>query len=63
MALTPEDREAIYDLFARQNLAYDRGEPEKTAAMFTEDGVLELRPLDMEPLTMEGRAAIEGCVA
>ncbi len=55
MALTLEDREAIRDLFARQNLTYDRREPEKTAAMFTEDGVLELGGGD---LVFEGRDAI-----
>ena len=56
MALTLEDRLAIRDLFARQNLAYDRREPEKTAAMFTEDGVLELTGSE---LTFAGRDAIE----
>ena len=60
MALTLEDREAIRDLVARQNLAYDRREPEATAAMFTEDGVLEL--LGGE-LVFRGRAAIRGYMA
>ena len=55
MALTLEDREAIRDLFARQNLAYDRREAERTAAMFTEDGVLELMGSD---LRFEGRDSI-----
>ena len=55
MPLTLEDREAIRDLFARQNLAYDRREAERTAAMFTEDGVLELMGSD---LRFEGREAI-----
>jgi uncharacterized protein (TIGR02246 family) len=56
MALMLEDRLAIRDLFARQNLAYDRREPEKTSGMFTEDGVLELTG---SGLTFEGRDAIE----
>ena len=60
MALTLEDRLAIRDLFARQNLAYDRREPQKTAAMFTEDGVLELTGSD---LTFRGRDAIERYMA
>lgn len=55
MTLSLEDREAIRDLFARQNLAYDRREAEKTAAMFTEDGVLELSG----DLRFEGREAIK----
>ena len=55
MTLTLEDREAIRDLFARQNLAYDRREAERTAAMFTEDGVLELMGSD---LRFEGRDSI-----
>ncbi len=55
MTLTLEDREAIRDLFARQNLAYDRREAERTAAMFTEDGVLELMGSD---LTFRGRDSI-----
>ncbi|MYA20881.1 MAG: nuclear transport factor 2 family protein [Chloroflexi bacterium] len=55
MTLTLEDREAIRDLFARQNLAYDRREAERTAAMFTEDGVLELMGSD---LTFSGRDSI-----
>ncbi len=55
MTLTLDDREAIRDLFARQNLAYDRREAERTAAMFTEDGVLELSGSD---LRFEGREAI-----
>lgn len=54
MALTLEDREAIRDLFARQNLAYDRRDAERTAEMFTEDGVLELGG----DLRFEGRQAI-----
>ena len=58
MALTLEDREAIRDLFARQNLAYDRREAERTAAMFTEDGALELHGEDFD-LRFEGRDAIE----
>ena len=57
MTLTLEDREAIRDLFARQNLAYDRREPEATAAMFTEDGVLELTG---SGLAFRGREAIRG---
>ncbi len=57
MTLTLEDREAIRDLFARQNLAYDRREAERTAAMFSEDGVLELRSSD---LLFRGREAIRG---
>ena len=56
MTLTLEDREAIRDLFARQNLAYDRREAERTAAMFTEDGVLELMGSD---LRFEGRDSIK----
>ncbi len=60
MTLTLEDREAIRDLFARQNLAYDRREAERTAAMFTEDGVLELMGSD---LTFRGREAIRGYMA
>ena len=55
MALTLEDRLAIQDLFARQNLTYDRRLPEETAAMFTEDGVLELGGGD---LVFTGRDAI-----
>ena len=55
MTLTLEDREAIRDVFARQNLAYDRREAERTAAMFTEDGVLELMGSD---LTFRGRDSI-----
>ena len=55
MTLTLEDREAIRDLFARQNLAYDRREAERTSAMFTEDGVLELMGSD---LTFRGRDSI-----
>ena len=55
MTLSLEDREAIRDLFARQNLAYDRREAERTAAMFTEDGVLELSG----DLRFEGREAIQ----
>ena len=55
MTLSLEDREAIRDLFARQNLAYDRREAEKTAAMFTQDGVLELSG----DLRFEGREAIK----
>ena len=65
MALTLEDREAIHDLFARQNLAYDRREPEKTANMYTENGVLEIDPGESrpgDPLVMKGRAAIEGYI-
>ena len=58
MALTLDDREAIRDLFARQNLAYDRREAERTAAMFTEDGALELHGEDFD-LRFEGRDAIE----
>ena len=56
MALSLEDREAIRDLFARQNLAYDRREAQATAAMFTEDGILELSG----DLRFQGRASIEG---
>ncbi len=56
MTLSLEDREAIRDLFARQNLAYDRREAERTAAMFTEDGVLELMGSD---LRFEGRDSIK----
>ncbi len=58
MALTLEDREAIRDLFARQNLAYDRRQAERTAAMFTEDGVLELIGPDWA-FRHEGREGIE----
>ncbi|MYA20578.1 MAG: nuclear transport factor 2 family protein [Chloroflexi bacterium] len=58
MALTLEDREAIRDLFARQNLAYDRREAERTAAMFTEDGVLELIGPDWA-FRHEGREGLE----
>ena len=58
MALTLEDREAIRDLFARQNLAYDRREAERTAAMFTENGALELHGEDFA-LRFQGREAIE----
>ena len=71
MTLTLEDREAIRDLFARQNLAYDRREAERTAAMFTEDGVLggPLAPTSgvgaeaMTPATTIARAALAMIVA
>lgn len=65
MSLTLEDREAIYDLFARQNLAYDRREPEMTANMYTEDGVLEIDPGESrvgDPLVMKGRQSIEAYI-
>ena len=58
MTLTLDDREAIRDLFARQNLAYDRREAERTAAMFTEDGVLELIGPDWA-FRHEGRDGLE----
>ena len=41
MSMSAEDRLDIFDLFARYSWAYDCGEADAYAAVFTADGVLE----------------------
>ena len=51
--LSAEDMFAIHNLYARYNLCSDAGDAEGYADCFTDDGVLETRPIGMR---REGRA-------
>lgn len=59
MPMTAEDRLDIFDLFARYAWAYDCGDADAYAAVFTADGLLA----DEGELHAEGRPAIRAAIA
>lgn len=55
------DRAAITDLIHRYALHIRGGEPQKCAALFTEDGAFEVRQLDpFDPASLETRSRVTG---
>ena len=63
MALTVEDRFAIQDVLARYGQAYTDNDAERFAALYSEDGQLEIGWSDVVTSRLESRKAIRDWAA